>query len=344
MHRPSALFLALLRGSHRVVRVAPYRRRPEPRRDRRRGQHPDRRGRHDRRSRADARVGLLRRRARYATRPLPRRHDRRLGAPCESGASGPGGRRRPPAGQPADLCSRPRRLGRAASGHRRDERHAVRRGGGREPRVQLRAPHPHAGSRTGELPLPRRQRLSPRRVARLPRIAHRDARRNPHRHRRRDEPGGDDLGPRQPLRSHPDPRYRHRGRSRGARDTRQGRRRGRRDPLRPWGALELRHGGDGIPSENVGARVAREVPGVNLDRHRPLASRNRRHGDQRRHDRPAAELGDLGCPRHALDGAARRRLARDRDARRVGARGGTRRRSRRSSPRHSARTTRRCAG
>ena len=119
------------------------------------------------------------------------------------GTAGPRRRRRHVAGQPAHFRRRARRLDDAASGHRRDERDAVRRGGSRQSRVQLRVAHARprdAPSRTfrclaANVFTARRQAA----ISRAGRVA--IARRNQDRDRRRDDAGLDGVGSRQSRRT-----------------------------------------------------------------------------------------------------------------------------------------------
>ena len=95
-------------------------------------------------------------------------------------------RRRPAAGQLAHVRRGARRASvSAASGHRRDERDALRRGGRRQSRVQLRRPVPRPDARAGAVSLPRRERLPAGRRARVPALDADRARRRARRHRRR---------------------------------------------------------------------------------------------------------------------------------------------------------------
>ena len=95
------------------------------------------RRRHHGRTRSAARLGLLRQRAGFPARTVARLDDRRFAAPRLAGASDSRRRRRLPARQPVGVRRRARRYGNGASGHRRDERHAIRRSSRWKPRIQL---------------------------------------------------------------------------------------------------------------------------------------------------------------------------------------------------------------
>ena len=137
-----------------------------------------------------------------------------------------------------------------------------------------------------------------------------DATRHQGRDRRRDDARLDGLGPRQPRRQGRHSRHRAR-RARGGprRAQRRRRRRDRGRALRAQRAVELRHRRYGrSPSENVAARLAHEVPGIDLmvygHSHKEMADTRHRH-----HAADAAqELGDEPRRRASARRAQRRRV------------------------------------
>ena len=210
-------------------------------------------------------------------------------------------RRRPAPGQPAHVRGRARRPDDAAPGHRRDERHALRRGGGRQPRVQL-----------------RRRRSCERDAA--PGDASPSSR--PTRYRPDGEPrlsGVDDGGARRACRSaivgattpgsmvwdRDNLRGRRRRRRHRPRGARGGRR--RRAPPAPTVVVVAMHSGLDEPvqlrhgqhrraeRERRGARRARGA-GHRPDRLRPLAPGDGRHDDQRRRCSCSRRTGRRASP------------------------------------------------
>ena len=227
-------------------------------------------------------------------------------------------RRRPAPGKPARLRrGARRRLDDADTRHRRDERDAVRRGGDRQSRVQLRRALPRAA------PCARRRfRFSPRTpIAPTATHAFRAGRSST-----RDgvkigivgatTPGSmvwdrDNLDGRLVVRDIV-PAVRTAVR-RGAR--RRRRRRRRRRALRARRTVELRHRRrPDVPSENVAARVAREVPGIDLvvfgHSHKEMADTV--IGSVAAH--AAEELGDERRRRASRAGATERTVARHGEA------------------------------
>ena len=145
-------------------------------------------------------------------------------------------------GTPLTYVAARRRRFRGAPGVRRHERNALRRGGRRKPRVQLRAPLSLLVHEGCALSAPRRQRVRRERARPIPRSNPRRARRCSNRDHRCDDPGLQRVGPGQPVGQADDrPHHSRRSRAGRLRPPRARRRHCRRHAHRPRRALELRH-------------------------------------------------------------------------------------------------------
>jgi hypothetical protein len=226
-------------------------------------------------------------RAGAADRQRPR------GAP---GAHGALRERRPAAGKPAGLRALAPAAGRGAPAGHGDEPGGVRRGGDREPRVQLRRGAPGPGGAGRALPLPLGQRL-PRRDGqpRVPAVrddrAHRGRAAGADRGDVGDATGGADLGPRQRGRAAGLPRRREQRAPRGGADAGRGGGRGGGRRAQRAGGVELRPGGHGGAGGERGGRHGARGGGDRRDLHGPHAPRGGGHGDRRRAGAAGEELG-----------------------------------------------------